>query len=130
MPYNVEKYQYDSTEDFVAEGHSFVLVPAPADHEHLFLAGEIPKKSKHYVKYNIGAIFTGMDLSEIWSGKIKLSFAEGDFCSANRADNAQRYRSTVILQCDKSVSSQGVLTFSNETDGIFCAHFHNIQKIF
>jgi len=128
MAYDVEKYQYDSIEDAIYEGHVFGLFTAPLNHEHVTNSHSDEKAYRHYLKYNLGSLMDEMDLSEIYNGKITFKFSKGDYCDTdgsakeNEPDNenaANRYSSTVTLICDKKVDSLNNVEVLPSSDRIF-----------
>lgn len=101
--FEIEKYEYEETDDSVEDGHIFALVSiSPTENT--------PSSRKtHYRQIrNLGSHFESINFSNISQGgsELTIAYKDGDIC-----DGDVRYSSQITIACDKSTKSLSQLVY-------------------
>ena len=104
--FDVEKYEYEESEESVEEGHIFALITVNTS-ANLIQTGT--RKSHYRTIRNLGSHFRSLNISNLSSGEINLEYEDGDIC-----DDDIRYSAKIKIICDKNAASLSQIVYLPE----------------
>lgn len=104
--FDVEKYEYEESDDTVEEGHIFALITVNSSQN---LMQTNSRKSHYRTIRNLGSHFRSLNISNLSPGEMVFGYEDGDIC-----EDETRYSANIRIICDKNSTSLSQLVFLPE----------------